>query len=96
MSKQQIALRLDEELVAKLDVEAEEKGVSRQQLIEQRLSSPASGIDCLIELSKSQIASMDQTAERVGLSRKKWIERVLGERIRREFVFERQKQAHGV
>jgi hypothetical protein len=35
---------------------------------------------------------MDQLADRSRLTRKQWIEKVLGAKLRHEFVFERQAQ----
>jgi hypothetical protein len=52
------------------------------------------GLDPVL-LSESQIASLDQVAERWGLTRGEAIHRMLTERLLREYVEERQRQAFG-
>jgi predicted transcriptional regulator len=88
-------VRVTDDLLDRLDARAD--GRSRAEVVAEAIERyldprPGQGIDCLIELSKTQIACMDQLAERSRLTRKQWIERVLGAKLRHEFVFERQAQ----
>jgi predicted transcriptional regulator len=88
-------VRVTDELLERLDARADGRGRAEmvQEAIERYLNpQPGQGINCLIELSKSQIACMDQLADRSRLTRKQWIEKVLGAKLRHEFVFERQAQ----
>lgn len=92
-----IPIRIQDELLEKIDAKAESTGVARADLIRQALEASLApretpqGIDCLIELSKSQIECMDQLAERAGLDRKRYLQRIIGERLRREFVDDRNR-----
>ena len=70
--------------------------MKRQDVAVERLTRPSvpEGLERLM-LSKTQIQSLDQTAERWGKTRIEAIQRMLTERILREFVEERQRQAFG-
>jgi hypothetical protein len=88
------SIRLPAALLERVDETADREGVKRTELlvelVEQGLN--ARGLSAVM-LSTSEIASLDQTAGRLGLTRVQAIERFLRERINREFVEERQRQA---
>lgn len=87
----QVTLRLDDELLAKVDTQ---EGSSRQEKVlaalERGVSIP-DGLEALM-LSKAQITCLDQLADRAGLSRIELLARYVGERLNREFVEDRQRQ----
>jgi len=89
-----VTVRLEDELLERVDAS---EGSSRQEKV---LSLIKAGLDVPpglkpVLLSPTQIQSLDQTAERMGLTREQAIHRFLTERILREFVEERQRQAFG-
>jgi hypothetical protein len=49
----------------------------------------------ILQLSTSQLACLDQLAERAGVERVELMSRYLGERVRREFIEDRQRQMAG-
>ena len=49
----------------------------------------------VLQLSTSQLACLDQLAERAGVERVELMSRYLGERVRREFIEDRQRQMAG-
>ena len=85
-----ISLRCSDELAERLTEKATADGVSRNDLIVRLIESglQAEGLDALM-LSVSQITCLDQLAERRGVSRIELMRRWLSERLRREFVDDR-------
>lgn len=105
----QIHVRCGEGLPAALDALADERGVSRNQLIvgelERVISPPSkrgttadvvppsgatSGLP-VPQLSTSELACLDQLAARAGVGRVELMARFLRERLRREFIEDRQR-----
>lgn len=84
------SVRLPRELLDQLSAKAEEDGVSRSDLIARLVAVGlrADGLDTVI-LSTSEITCLDQLAERAGTTRVDLSVRYLRERLRREFVDDR-------
>ena len=109
MAKLPKSYRLDEDLAARLGAYASERDVSETVVVESALASlldargsvpglrvvPGPGDSGLqkLMLSSSQVASLDQTAARWGVSRVGALERIVRERVLKEFVDERNRQA---
>jgi hypothetical protein len=85
-----ISLRTSDELAEKLATKAEAEGLSRNDLIVRYCEHGlrTEGLGTLL-LSVSQIACLDQLAARAGMTRMALIQRYLSERLRREFVDDR-------
>jgi hypothetical protein len=86
----QLHVRLDDELLERLDAQAETEGVSRNELIARYLEHglKTAGLQTVL-LSTSEIQCLDQLAERADVTRAELSRRYLGERLRREFVNDR-------
>jgi hypothetical protein len=87
----QISLKLPDGLLERI---GEREGMTRTEIVIELLGRGlqlAPGLEVLL-LSTSQIASLDQTAERWGMTRVEAVQRILKERIRREWVDERNRQ----
>lgn len=84
------SVRLSRELLDQLSEKAEADGVSRSDLIARLIAVGlrADGLGTVV-LSTSEIACLDQLAERAGTTRVDLSVRYLRERLRREFVDDR-------
>jgi predicted transcriptional regulator len=88
----QLHVRLDDELLERLDARAEQTNTSRNELIARLLDVglKADGLDTVI-LSTSEIQCLDQLAARADTTRAALSSRYLRERLRREFVDDRNR-----
>jgi predicted transcriptional regulator len=87
-----LSVRAEDELIARLDAQAEQDGVSRSELVIRYLEHglKTAGLDTVI-LSTSEIQCLDQLAERADTTRAALSSRYLRERLRREFVDDRNR-----
>lgn len=85
-----LSVRVEDELIARLDAQAEQEGVSRSELVVRYLEHGlrTAGLQTIL-LSTSEIQCLDQLAERAGTTRVDLSVRYLRERLRREFVDDR-------
>lgn len=86
------SVRLPQDLLDQLTAKAEADGVSRGELIARLIAVGfrADGLDTVI-LSTSEIACLDQLAERADTTRVDLSVRYIRERLRREFVADRNR-----
>jgi predicted transcriptional regulator len=89
MSKKQIGLSFEPELIDRIDALAQEQDTTRQALVDRGLELVLNGAGSetkVLQLSVSELQCLDQLAERAGVSRIDLMRRYLSERLRREYA----------
>jgi predicted transcriptional regulator len=89
MSKKQIGLSFEPELMDRIDALAQEQDTTRQALVDRGLELVLNGAGSetkVLQLSVSELQCLDQLAERAGVSRIDLMRRYLSERLRREYA----------